>query len=308
MLTACISLVDKQKIKNNLNQLLNIDHIKQPLNEIKSEEVYIDDDDDSMNINISSLNSSRRSSTTTFNNTTSKRAYIKRKPSFTGPTISLDAECSTCHLKTNSHLLVECDTCKTYYHINCLEPPLSTVPKKSKLYGWECAICVRKKDSDYEDEEQEAESDNETNKRPLRRERKQTRSGFQETFEMEQLLKLAKKKSKKENKKRSLSTKRENSKSPRNSNKKLKNEEQSAKEDEVTPKKKKNYYVKKKFRNENNQNSDKPSKSSNIDHSPVIDSIIESVIAESVDLLSNDQFYESEKETIQSPHKKKLKV
>ena len=32
---------------------------------------------------------------------------------------------------------------------------MSAVPKKSKLYGWECAKCVRKKDSDYEEGEDE---------------------------------------------------------------------------------------------------------------------------------------------------------
>ena len=34
------------------------------------------------------------------------------------------------------HLLIDCDTCKKYFHINCLDPPLKTVPKKTKLFGW----------------------------------------------------------------------------------------------------------------------------------------------------------------------------
>jgi hypothetical protein len=53
-------------------------------------------------------------------------------------------------------LLIDCDTCKKYYHVNCLDPPLSVVPKKTKLYGWECSKCVHLKDkssSDFEEEE-----------------------------------------------------------------------------------------------------------------------------------------------------------
>jgi hypothetical protein len=50
--------------------------------------------------------------------------------------VDLDAACTTCNLKTNAHLLVKCDTCQKYYHINCLDPPLEIVPKKTKLYGW----------------------------------------------------------------------------------------------------------------------------------------------------------------------------
>ena len=41
--------------------------------------------------------------------------------------------CDGCH---DNHLLVKCDTCGDYYHINCLDPPLSKVPKKTAQYGW----------------------------------------------------------------------------------------------------------------------------------------------------------------------------
>lgn len=51
-------------------------------------------------------------------------------------TILKTNSCSICKEKTNSHLLVDCDTCKEFFHITCLEPPLSAVPKKTKLFGW----------------------------------------------------------------------------------------------------------------------------------------------------------------------------
>jgi len=84
--------------------------------------------------------------------------------------------CCVCHKKTDSHLLVECDTCKNYYHINCLEPPLLAVPKKTKLYGWECSKCVRKKDSDYEDEESLNSSKLEVTQRSKRERKPKIRS------------------------------------------------------------------------------------------------------------------------------------
>ncbi len=55
---------------------------------------------------------------------------------------SLDAVCVKCTKKTDSHLLVDCDTCKNYYHITCLSPPLNSVPKKTKLYGWLVGVVV----------------------------------------------------------------------------------------------------------------------------------------------------------------------
>jgi len=65
--------------------------------------------------------------------------------------ISLDALCVSCEKKGNAHLLIDCDTCKKYYHINCLSPPLNSVPKKTKLFGWECSNCCHLKDSDRSD-------------------------------------------------------------------------------------------------------------------------------------------------------------
>lgn len=93
---------------------------------------------------------------------------LKIKNKFFYPNYSLS--CIVCKSKTNSHLMIDCDTCANIYHINCLDPPLGSVPKKTKLYGWECVACVQKKqNSDEESVKNEADSDI----KRLRRERKQ---------------------------------------------------------------------------------------------------------------------------------------
>ena len=39
-------------------------------------------------------------------------------------------DCSKCKTTKDQHLLSLCDTCKCYFHIYCLDPPLARVPKK----------------------------------------------------------------------------------------------------------------------------------------------------------------------------------
>jgi len=53
---------------------------------------------------------------------------------------------------------------------------LLAVPKKTKLYGWECSKCVRKKDSDYEDEESLNSSKLESTQRSKRERKPKIRS------------------------------------------------------------------------------------------------------------------------------------
>ena len=65
------------------------------------------------------------------------------------------SRCVNCENKVNAHLLIDCDTCKNYYHVSCLSPPLHSVPKKTKLYGWECSKCVKSKGSDRSDNDEE---------------------------------------------------------------------------------------------------------------------------------------------------------
>lgn len=57
-------------------------------------------------------------------------------------------ECGICKGCTNQHLLAKCDTCHFYYHLGCLNPPLTRHPKKSKLYGWQCSECDKSDESE----------------------------------------------------------------------------------------------------------------------------------------------------------------
>lgn len=50
-------------------------------------------------------------------------------------------ECGICRGCNDPHLLAKCDTCHLYYHLGCLNPPLTRHPKKSKIYGWQCSEC-----------------------------------------------------------------------------------------------------------------------------------------------------------------------
>ncbi|KAJ8974117.1 hypothetical protein NQ317_019898 [Molorchus minor] len=60
-------------------------------------------------------------------------------------------ECGICRQRRDQHLLTKCDTCHLFYHLNCLNPPLSRFPKKSKLYGWQCSECDKTSDSEVEE-------------------------------------------------------------------------------------------------------------------------------------------------------------
>lgn len=57
-------------------------------------------------------------------------------------------ECGICKKCNDQHLLVKCDTCHLYYHLGCLNPPLTRHPKKSKLYAWQCSECDKSDHSD----------------------------------------------------------------------------------------------------------------------------------------------------------------
>ncbi|XP_038078646.1 PHD finger protein 14-like [Patiria miniata] len=50
--------------------------------------------------------------------------------------------CGICEQSTDQHQLALCDTCKKHYHLGCLDPPLSRMPKKTAFSGWQCSECV----------------------------------------------------------------------------------------------------------------------------------------------------------------------
>lgn len=60
-------------------------------------------------------------------------------------------ECGICRQRRDQHLLAKCDTCHLFYHLDCLNPPLSRLPKKSKQYGWQCSECDKTSDSEVEE-------------------------------------------------------------------------------------------------------------------------------------------------------------
>ncbi|CAG0906305.1 unnamed protein product, partial [Cyprideis torosa] len=51
-------------------------------------------------------------------------------------------QCEGCKTKKDQHLLVTCDVCNKSYHLACVDPPLTRMPKKTKLYGWQCSECL----------------------------------------------------------------------------------------------------------------------------------------------------------------------
>uniref|UniRef100_A0A1I7YET9 PHD finger protein 14 n=1 Tax=Steinernema glaseri TaxID=37863 RepID=A0A1I7YET9_9BILA len=50
--------------------------------------------------------------------------------------------CFECKQTTDQHLLALCDMCNNHYHLSCLDPPLTSMPKKTRLAGWMCSNCA----------------------------------------------------------------------------------------------------------------------------------------------------------------------
>ncbi|XP_015284913.1 PREDICTED: PHD finger protein 14 isoform X3 [Gekko japonicus] len=85
------------------------------------------------------------------------RAPKERKPSKkeggTQKTTTLPAvlySCGICKKNHDQHLLLLCDTCKLHYHLGCLDPPLSRMPRKTKNSYWQCSECDQAGSSDME--------------------------------------------------------------------------------------------------------------------------------------------------------------
>ncbi|XP_061520617.1 PHD finger protein 14 isoform X1 [Phycodurus eques] len=73
-----------------------------------------------------------------------ERKSSKKEEGTQGKPSSLPAilySCGICKKNQDQHLLVLCDTCKLYYHLGCLEPPLTRMPKKTKNSYWQCSEC-----------------------------------------------------------------------------------------------------------------------------------------------------------------------
>ena len=81
--------------------------------------------------------------------------------------------CAICKKSHDQHLLAHCDTCKLHYHLGCLTPPLTRMPKKSGYYGWSCSECYPDSSDSNADHsnvhEDEGSSDAATQKRNRKR-------------------------------------------------------------------------------------------------------------------------------------------
>ncbi|PVD35624.1 hypothetical protein C0Q70_02587 [Pomacea canaliculata] len=69
-----------------------------------------------------------------------QRSPSKKEPQSLSPV--LIHQCGICRQTTDQHLLAKCDSCHKHYHLGCLDPPLTRMPKKTKLMGWQCSQCV----------------------------------------------------------------------------------------------------------------------------------------------------------------------
>ncbi|KIJ55283.1 hypothetical protein M422DRAFT_57796 [Sphaerobolus stellatus SS14] len=54
--------------------------------------------------------------------------------------------CDTCNRWCPSSDSVQCDSCKSYFHMVCVQPPLMAKPARG--YGWSCARCSHKDDDE----------------------------------------------------------------------------------------------------------------------------------------------------------------
>ncbi|XP_022105583.1 PHD finger protein 14-like isoform X2 [Acanthaster planci] len=76
--------------------------------------------------------------------------------------------CGICKQSTDQHQLALCDTCKKHYHLGCLDPPLSRMPKKTAFSGWQCSECVSSSSDTSMAETVEGEEGDEAGRRKRR--------------------------------------------------------------------------------------------------------------------------------------------
>lgn len=46
-----------------------------------------------------------------------------------------------CSSLDDQHQQIQCEQCTAWFHLYCLQPPLSRFPKKQKGVGWVCEDC-----------------------------------------------------------------------------------------------------------------------------------------------------------------------
>lgn len=83
-------------------------------------------------------------------------SVLRERYSFIVAEMSMSAElcdtlrgCAVCHQWAATSESVRCDTCRKFFHMSCLSPPLQTKPAKG--YCWNCAPCARSHDEIVEE-------------------------------------------------------------------------------------------------------------------------------------------------------------
>ncbi|XP_033099268.1 PHD finger protein 14-like [Anneissia japonica] len=92
-----------------------------------------------------------------------KKSPTKKDPSKISTIINF---CGICKKTHSQHQLAQCDTCKNHYHLSCLDPPLTRMPKKTAFSAWQCSECVT---SDSETSPQDIDEEGDEIKRRKRR-------------------------------------------------------------------------------------------------------------------------------------------
>ncbi|KAF8315379.1 hypothetical protein DL93DRAFT_2227431 [Clavulina sp. PMI_390] len=64
--------------------------------------------------------------------------------------------CSTCEQWCSPMDAVRCDSCKNFYHMSCVQPPLAAKPAKG--YGWSCAPCAKRHEDEVDRQGARSES------------------------------------------------------------------------------------------------------------------------------------------------------
>ncbi|GFR79593.1 PHD finger protein 14 [Elysia marginata] len=71
-----------------------------------------------------------------------KRTRSPSKKETAAPESVIIHSCGICGKTKQQHLMAKCDSCKKHFHLGCLNPPLTRMPKKTKLFGWQCSFCA----------------------------------------------------------------------------------------------------------------------------------------------------------------------
>ena len=129
----------------------------------------------------SPVKDNRRGSTSLTNNNKShgrRGGGAKTSPVKTSLSQELDwKECGSCKKNADQHLLALCDSCKLHFHLYCLDPPLTRMPKKTRFGGWQCSDCTDKQKKQQYEPDLDVEHEDEDDQNEESSARKRTRRG-----------------------------------------------------------------------------------------------------------------------------------